>query len=276
MGAEAGFQGSMSETLGAVTSGATDGTSLTASASTNVKGNWVTLGTPNFDYEAVYVSFENSSAAADYVVDIGAYDGANVHVRISDLRVSSRKATASFSTGYYLPLRFKSGIEIQARVAASSGAAIIRATITGFQKGLLGQVGCGMCSALYTPSTSMGVTIDPGGTANTKGSWTQLIASVPQDINYLILHIGPNADVGRGVNASALLDIGVGSSGNEYVILGDMHLNWNTGQDTPSPQVIQCVPIMVKSGVRLAARMQCSDNTAGDRTIDLSAWGVGC
>jgi hypothetical protein len=106
------------------------------------------------------------------------------------------------------------------------------------------------------------VTLTSGGTAGTKGSYTQLIASTAADAYCLWLWA-------RGVSASAgdgrcLIDIAVGPSGSERIVLPD--LNFGAAPATASMERQMGIPIYVPKGSRIAARCQ-RDTASGTVTI---------
>lgn len=270
--AAASFGDGDAETLGAVTATST-GTLITAGA-INAKGTWTALGTPTFPYEFFTVSVGASSAAADYVFDIGINDGSgNVFVVAADLRISGLKGAADLFLSYPIPVRLPTS-QIMCRCASSTASATLRVLLTGTSAGLLGGGSYSRLVALYTPATSRGVTIDTGATANTKSAWVQMTASTPHAIDAVMLGIGPNADVSRTAATTGLLDIGIGTAGAEYVMIPDQLWGFTTTSDTPFPNVLGPYPLGIPDATRLAARAQSNNTTAGDRTLDLAIWGL--
>lgn len=82
------------------------------------------------------------------------------------------------------------------------------------------------------------------GAANTKGSWVQLIASLTHDIELLHVHlVGPLTG-----NARYALDIGIGASGSELVVVPDLVAYGTVGWAT-------VIPLRVPGGTRIAARL---------------------
>ena len=231
-----------------------------------------------FDYEAIIVNVHSGSALADYCIDIGIENGSVTGIPVwplvSDLRLPNRKTIADRGISVYIPVHVPRGSSLRQRAAASTGSATGQITITGLSCGIGGAPGYSRCIGLFTPGTSRGVAIDPGGTAGTKGSWAQMIASTPHDIKAMFGIIGHNNDVARAAAARMHIDIGVGSSGNEYVLYPDFTLAWAPTSDTPDPCVWPCFPCDIPAGTRIAARAECSDNTAGDRTVDLALYGL--
>ncbi len=268
------LQGGRSETLGATTA-SSRGVQVTAGGTANSKGSWATIGTTTFEYNSVlvFLTQSGSTTAGDSVWDIAVGSSGNESIIAADLRCNDRKGPQSLVAVYNLPIRVKAGQTISARCASTTVSNSYWALIVGLHSSIA-QASFSQCIALYTPSSSRGVTIDPGGINNTKGSWAQLIASVPQEVGAILLGVGANADVTRTTASRIFVDLGIGAASSEYVILPDLATSFDATTDNPLPSVIGPLPLQLKSGVRLAARAQSNNATSGDRTIDLAVWGL--
>lgn len=94
--------------------------------------------------------------------------------------------------------------------------------------------------------TSSATTITASATINTKGSWSQVIASTASPGDILKLTIDVDAST---INTAMLIDIGFGGSGSEVVVIPNVTVAaWNSN-------TIE-VPIKVPQGTRIAARCQ--------------------
>lgn len=266
--------GGRAETIGTTyTDGsAVTGTTITASGTANSKGSWTSLGTPSFQYEA-FDFVVAQTAASDKIIDIGINDGSgNWHVIVADLQFYGRKS-ADLMYGYGLPVRLKSGQQVGVRCAASTASHVLNVALTGYSRGDNGGAGYSRMVRIDTPGTSRGVAVDAGATASTKGAWTQLIASTAQHYDALMVMVGQNADTTRTATATALLDVGLGASSSEFVLIPNIFMRWTTTLDGPLLKYGPC-PVQVPAGVRLAARLACTDATAGDRTADVAIYGL--
>lgn len=96
--------------------------------------------------------------------------------------------------------------------------------------------------AVVTSSQATTVTSDSNGAK----VWVQLIASTPFAGNALLLQVGPN-NAGR-----CLLDIGIGPSGSEVVVVPDLYFGFQSGLG--GPQHIP-LPLAIPAGARVAARV---------------------
>lgn len=165
------------------------------------------------------------------------------------------------------PYSISSGTRLAARLKASSGTRTADVSVAISSDN---SYGTGLAATLIGQSGTQGTTIDPGGTANTKGSWTELVASSPHDFDFLYVLVGNNAN-SVATAASWLIDIGTGAAASETVAIEDVpHLV------TIFEAGFTVYPIRapIASGTRIAARAQCSITDATDRLIDVTVLGV--
>ncbi len=97
-------------------------------------------------------------------------------------------------------------------------------------------------------------TVTASGSANTKGSWTTISASCPFDSSGMIM-TGQSSNV----NATGLMDIGIGGAGSETVIVPNLLMERSSGYEPFAPLWL---PISIKAGTRVAVRFQ--STTGGD------------
>lgn len=267
--------GARSETFGANT-GTTRGALVTASASANTFGAWASLGQTTFTWEMMTVQLVRASFINDYVVDIGIDDGSgNVFVIAPFLRLDGKQGSTNSDNGfgYMLPLNIPLGSRLVARAScAQATSRTIDVIVQGFSAGLMGAPGYSKMVALHPVATSRGLPVDPGGTAHTK-TVVEVNAATSESVAAILLGIGTNADFARAAAASALFSLGLGAAGVEQYHIADIGLGWSTFWDSPMPTVYGPVPWYIPAGSRVVVAAQCSDNTAGDRTFDLSLWG---
>lgn len=97
-----------------------------------------------------------------------------------------------------------------------------------------------------TPSTYR-VVMSASGSPDTKGAYTQLVASAPFDIGGLILSFQFNN------NSSQLIDIAIGGAGSEQIVVPNLLVAGFGGSG--SHFIAQkFVPIVIRKGSRIAAR----------------------
>lgn len=268
--ATAGFQHGRSETLGVNTTNSA-GTTVTASATANSFGSWASLGQTTFAWNWLNLLMAQT-AVSDKVIEIGvSNDNSTWYTIAQGIRLAGRKS-ADIIQSIALPLRVGSGMYVAVRCKASTGSHVLNVSMTGSSVGMKGGTGYSRAIALYTDATSRGVQIDPGGVANTKSSWVQLIASTPASVDSVYVMVGQNADTTRTATATALLDIGVGAASSEFAMIPDLFMRWTTTLDGPQFN-IGPIPCAIPAGSRVTARAQCTDITAGDRTLDVGIIG---
>lgn len=265
------------ESRGEVTSGDSTGTTLTTSSSANTKGSWAALGAATgFAYEGITVYLCGNNAAANYMVDIGIDDGAgNNFVLVEDLYFAAAKQASEHNLALNIPVHVPAGALLEARAQNSVAAAnTVRCLVVGHSANPGGFPGYSRAVRLFTPASSRGINVDPGGSANTKGSWAQITASTPADVAALFGVVGFNGDVTRAAAAEMLLDVGIGAAAAESVLLPNVQFGWNLTWDGPNDVFFQPVAAPIPAGTRIAARAQCDVTTDGDRDIDLALYGL--
>lgn len=99
------------------------------------------------------------------------------------------------------------------------------------------------------PIVDDGVATVAAGSANTKGTWVEAVASTSADTS--IVWLLPDVGAANGVDSSCLLDIGVGPSGSETVVAQNLGI----GHRSLSNDWI-AVPLSIPAGSRIAFRQQ--------------------
>lgn len=93
------------------------------------------------------------------------------------------------------------------------------------------------------------------GSNNTKGSWTQLSSSTSSDI--VLLEVEIVFESAGGANSFSL-DIGIGASGSEVIIIPDLFVGQ---QFNRIGSISLIVPVQIPAGTRVAARGQCNNSS---------------
>jgi hypothetical protein len=102
-------------------------------------------------------------------------------------------------------------------------------------------------------NVSSTVTITADASANTKGAWTQLVASTSSNASLLVFYVDNIGAI--GTNTAVLIDIGTGASGSETAIVTNMGIGGATAT-AGTVGVIFGFPFKVPSGTRIAGRIQ--------------------
>jgi hypothetical protein len=264
------------ESVGAVTA-SSHGTLCTAHASANTKATSYTelIASTAFAAQSILITFENASASTiDFLFDIAVGASSSEQIIIANLQVSIPNGV-SVAASFWFPIHIASGSRISARCQCTTGAATVRVSALLFGGGFASPERHSIVDT-YGAATadSGGTSVDPGGSSNTKGSYSQLTAATTRPHKGLLLAIG-NQINGVRTGCAWLLDIAIGASLSEQVIIPNLSLNADTTKDMVFPQAFSFIPITIPAGTRLAARAQCSITDATDRLLDVVAYGVG-
>lgn len=264
-------QSGWSETVGAVPASSA-GTAVSPSSSPNTKGAFTELvAATTRDSNWALIQITNTgSAVTHYVVDIG-IGAATERVIIPDLYVYSKHLNSSIHVPFLFPIFIPAGSRLTARCAASSASSSsVEVSITLFSGTLLAG-GASPEVVVYDGAvgTTIARNIDPGGTANTDSSWTELTSATTRTHNWLAVSM-KIGDTNMAANTGFLLDIGIGAA-TEQTIISDLHFFCDTTLD--GNYMAFCFPYRVPSGSRLTVRVRSSSSTDGDRDIYVRLYG---
>lgn len=104
-------------------------------------------------------------------------------------------------------------------------------------------------SGAATTASSTPVTVTASATPHTKGSWVELVTTTSFDAGMIWLQCREFINA-NGVDTSMLLDIGVGASGSEQVIVSNVLIGHHPGS------INLPIPVWIPSGSRIAVRVQ--------------------
>jgi hypothetical protein len=256
---------------GAVDTTVSSGTLLTGGTA-NVKGSYVELiASTAFHASWMLVSFSRTvSSSAEFLLDIAVGAAASEQVIVNNLYASG---LSSLYFNYMFPVSIPPGTRISARIQdGASGTGRVNVALIG--NSLLPSASYGRLTT-YGANTadSGGVSIDPGGTLNTKGAYSEIVASTTNRIRGLIIAIGAQGNNAR-TDALWLFDVAIGAAGSEQIIISDLPISCVAAGDAVSPGVFPIIPISIPEGTRVAVRAQCSIIDAADRLFDVILYGV--
>lgn len=253
------------EAAGAATS-TSNGTAITAPGSTNTKGAWTQLiASTAFDAVAIVVTGNVSGSGENNVlIDIGVGASSSEQVVVPDLLAKRMPSADGYVGPFVLPVRIPSGSRVSCRYQTDSSPTLNIAAV------LIADVMAGMTYGeevvVYgsVSATSKGTSVDPGGTANTKGSWVQMTSSATINSQTLMISAMPNTS-SAGSGTHWLVDIGFGAAASEQVVLSNLHLSAETSYHVTRAGI--SLPLQIPAGVRVAMRCQSSNNIAGSREL---------
>lgn len=255
-----------SNTVGANTA-ASLGTSVTASGSANTKGSYaqLTASTPFLAAWLLVEAMTNTNGSTQ-LVDIAIGGAGSEKVIVSNLMVQGPRDLFCVP----LPIQVPGGVRLAARTQAATGSqsCFVQVTLLAARSGMQPSGGVVDCYGQDT-STSRGVSVDPGGSANTKGSWTQITASTTRRARGFFLLLGGQGNTNTSLG-SWLYDVGIGGAGSEQVIVADWGVDVRAaGNVHPAPHCSPFFPIPIGSATRIAVRSQSTVIDATDRLHDV-------
>ncbi len=266
------YGGSRAETVGADTANSR-GASVT-SGNTNTKGSWAEIADSTPFQTAGFLLHVSHAMPADHLLDIGVGAAGSEVAVVENLLISGGKNYGGPDC-LWLPLAIPAGSRISARSQATTGTRVMFVALTLLGPTLYAPGGRGRMTT-YGANTadSGGAGFDPGGSANTKGNWTQITASTTANMALMYIAFGNQANATIGADSTWLVDIAVGAAGSEQIILSNIQLSANLQNDTADPGLFGPVPVSVPAGTRLAVRGQCTNTDATDRLLDCIVYGV--
>ena len=245
------------------------GITVTAPVSANAKGAWtqIVASTP-MAAKAIMIDLR-PVITGDGLVDIALGATSFETPIIENLIVAEFNSSASF----IFPVSIPANSRISARLQATTGSNACYILIMLLSHGFPGISFSRITTYGAAIADSGGTQVDPGGTLNTKNSWSQITAATQNNIRMLNIGIGNVANSARAA-ATWLTDIAIGPAGQEHEILRDLMLSSDTAIDTMTPKAIGPFPVSIPPGSRIAARAQCSITDATDRLFDVAVYGV--
>ena len=115
-------------------------------------------------------------------------------------------------------------------------------------------------------NATVGATLTANATPNTKGSWTQLVASSSGNVSLICFSL-TTINL-AATNTATLVDIGTGASGSETTIIADVAVG-ASGSAGQGVNNLFGVPFKIPAGTRISARIQ---SVVGSKTASASAF----
>ena len=243
----------------------------------NTKGSWTEIvsSTP-YDVCAIYLPLNlgHFDTTLDYLIDIGVGASGSEQVIIENLLFSSSESIRDAANPYLLPVSIPAGTRVSIRAQENSGSKSLYTGIQFFYGRHFASVFPTTKIDTYGANTadSGGVEVDPGGSSLTKGSYSEITSSC-EEIKGLIIAIG-NKKNGSRAEAWFGLDIAIGGSGQEQVIIPNYSLHSYGSTNKVSPSVSPVFPISIPAGTRISARAMSSITDATDRLFDVILYGL--
>lgn len=236
------------------------GITVTADLSANSKGSWVPFITSlAADAGMMIFNPQKASNSETFSVDIGVGGTGSEVVVFGDIPYFSSPSSVN---GLYLPIpcSFPSGSQVSMRCSCGAFGGFTFSANLVFLSGSFGFGTIAGCELIGTASPV------ESGTANVKGSYSQIVATTTRNYKGILLAVAP----GTSSENQIVYDLAIGGSGSEIVILPNFATqtnnfsNWNA-----TPQNTGYLPIQIAAGSRLAARVQCDQTTAGAQQVSV-------
>lgn len=261
--------------------GTTYGTTLTASASANTMGSYAQLVAATTQTTSwAQISLRTTGATRSFLVDIAVGGAGSEMIVVNNLLFSVGGTAQARMISVLVPLTIPAGSRIAARCQSTTASATCFISMILFADAMGSNQHSGSYLQTYNANSATSFTInavDPGATANTKGAYAQLSASSTAFRGFF-LAVGPSSNTTSTTGTPLwALDIAFGSAGSEIVVVPDLQLMGATTSAAvvPSlPSTLGYFPIPIPAGIRVAARAQCSSNTATGRVLGVTFYGV--
>jgi len=251
------------------------GTAVTCAGSANTKGSWAQLvaSTPNdtvFVDVVIYFNASAFSAAGQQLaVDIGVGAGGS-EVVIANNLMNVPGYTLKTGVHYAFPLAIPAGTRIAARAQASVASAVANVSINLFDGSFTQMEGIAAVDSIgFQAGTTRGVTLTPNASANTMGSYAQLVAS--SSVDYMGIMAAFDYQGGAFATQNWLVDIAIGAGGSEVVVVPQLFTGGGGANAFGCP-VMPFIPLSIPAGTRIAAR--CQSSAASGAAIGATLFGV--
>jgi hypothetical protein len=186
--------------------------------------------------------------------------------------MSTGIAVPDCRSGPVFPVSIQAGSRIAIRSQSTSATDTVRACVYLFDNAAMGRSGGLIDSIGFVGGSTQGTTVDPGVSANTKGSYAQITASTAVDYAGFCFHLDP-LNVSFASTNYLLIDIAVGAGGSEKIIIPNYFAqNAVSGVTRPSFSPWFDMPII--AGTRIAVRAQCSSATSTLRQFGFVFYGL--
>lgn len=239
------------------------------------KGAWAEVKAALGDhcYGICFTDWISDVNTRDIIVDIGIGASGSEVVLINNLLMSQTAGIAYHWFNYHVPIFIPKGSRVAVRAQSTANFQNVAPLMKFMFQPMFNPAKYRSCETWgANTGDSGGVSIDPGGTANTKGAWSEIVASSSKRVRQLLLRFG--AGQNSGLQAAAYqVDVGVGAAGSESLLVTDLRLWAHTSRQVITPSVYGPIPVDIPAGTRVAVRGLCSITDATDRKFDVVGYG---
>jgi hypothetical protein len=240
---------------------------VTSGATAYTKGAWaqVVAATP-FDAAGFFINGANNGSSTGFAmaIDVAIGPAGQEQVILSDW------SCCTFHHAFF-PLAIPAGSRIAERCGTKLGAGQYWASIVLVDGDFEQQAPLGVCTTYgFSEANYLGTAIDPGGTPNTKGAWSQIVAATTYDISAVV--VVWDSQLAAGATGRGLIDLGIGPAGQEQVLIPNLFASL-AGNNTVNPQLTEVMEVEIPAGSRLAMRAQSTNNALATRVFGATLYG---
>lgn len=254
--------------------------SVSSSATSHTKGSWTSLFTTSADLSGIILNVRKTTATDAF----GFFDIAltsSYHIIAENLAYGELSNNDNdYVMTWLIPITIPSGTAVYARIQDDTASAVAYSfDVTEIRGGTtmssIGKVAKIEAIGANT-STSRGVHIDPGATADTWSSWTEVTSSSAND--YKAIGIGwHNWSIFHGSGTSyTQLQVGAGAVSSEVGILPsatDDGIEMCDYYHDRFDSLYGPYPVFIPAGTRIVARSQSTDTSQPDRETEFVLYG---
>lgn len=240
--------------------GTTVATSAVPNALANTYGAWAQLvaSTP-FLVSGFWLFLRPTVVFYNNAVNIGVGGAGSEQIVLGNLPVAGSGVRNMVWVPLVIPQGVRLAVQMISNQTAGGGAPNIETNAILCANGFAPAQAFGATDQYgYTNSPPSGVAVDPGGVANTKGAWTQIVASTTRPASALMIELWPPDSAAP---CRYMIDIGVGGAGSEQIVVTDAFSSNTITNNQHDFPVLGPFPCNIPAGTALSAR--CQSNTAG-------------
>lgn len=245
---------------------------LTASGSTHTKGAYTQfVASSPFACNLLQIEVVTASVSGGlYLFDIATGGSGSETVVVPNIMIDRYSGATSHSgSGFYvIPISIPAGTRISARCQCSTGSGTLEVGITIIAAGDLVSPSTWTQNGVTT-ATTRGTQVDPGASANTKGAYSQVIASTAAVAQLAVIQFSNIATI-TAINARWCVDIATGAAASEVVLVPD--LRWGAAGVQGIPAYPRSITFLtyIPASTRIAVRASCSSNDSSFRLFDVA------
>lgn len=244
-------------------------TTLTANASANTKGVYaemVASSAAATNWLQLQIILTNITSMNGVLCDIATGAAASEVVLIPNIYSEGNTSGSVIPHAIYgpWPVDIAASTRIACRIQGGTGGVAIQVVLTHWNAG--DTDGATAYTAIgVSTTTSAGPTVDPGGSANTKGAYTEIVASSAALAQVLTLETCSDANAAP-TSATWYLDVATGAAASEVVLIPDMVRTSSGTTECLFPRS-NTVLTYIAASTRIAVRSACSVTDATDRIL---------